>query len=199
MYKEIKDTDLRIVADHEKIKEIFSQDKVIPAVTKMVKTFKGWPGKEIILGITTFGLIVGVKEDQSKGIENPSYFRVFALDTSLPANKIKQDIVECDLSYLDLDVIRSGGREFPGALNRKGLKHVLEFSTEEVINRIKELNPGIDKSHIESTLKIVTLYKKIEGFWTPKPAFRNTSFAPSRIGYEGKHILYPLRKFIEVD
>ena len=85
------------------IESILSKPGVRETVQRFGNQFNSQPGKSNIYGVTATGLVVGVREDEQAEPFKPGYFKGWALDATLPADQIEQQVAQADFSYTDVE------------------------------------------------------------------------------------------------
>ena len=162
--------------DLAKIKEHLSREGVIEVLKRVDQKFKRQPGRILFYGVTSDGLVVGVREGYNRDFA-PDYFKTMVVDTKLPADQIEQQIVEASFPYDFVDKYRDGGTTiFPA----EEMLPDFAVSSKMTDQQLKAKYPDNERM-----LPLVAFYKQTGGFHFPTP------LEPGRPRV-GERTVYPL-------
>lgn len=101
-----------------KIEQIIGRPGVTETLTTFLEDFKQQPGQGLVLGITSDGLLVAIRENPEQDDLRDGYFKAWAIDATLPPEEMIKEATIADFSYLDADRFR-GVTSFPAFEDEK--------------------------------------------------------------------------------
>jgi len=135
---------------HREITSLLSKTVTEPECRNFMSSFTDAPGKKLLFGINSQGLLVGVKEDQEEGEEMPEFpghklkrnvFRAWLMDLNeSPENSSDRTLQGARLSSTTR--MRDGGTTlFPAKQDREEFRRFNSLTPEEFEQSLKDLPP----------------------------------------------------------
>lgn len=106
-----------ILEDNSKIEEILSKDGMTDALRRFEVEFTEQPGKPLFIGITTDGIVAGVRAGVGDMLED-TYYQAWAIDATLPAEEIDDAKVVTHFDYRSANSMRGQFPRFPSHFMR---------------------------------------------------------------------------------